>query len=492
MGTDAKRNHTLMKKIITYFLIIIFSMFLINIYSSYRFKSFYNNVHTMLKRLVDIYSASVQVDKLHQHVDNYVHSGDYTYLEEYENELEALKESIARFKAGSKEEEYFAFRDIQNMIGTFDEKSRKAIKSYEIGVMQIYVNDLVVELGRLRGYIKDELKNVLVKQLSDILSYYEDFWGYMNKEERLTYVVTGLITLTCVLFAIKFSREVSVPIHQLVTRLQKVAKGDLEVERLEFHTNDEINVLIDSFNFMIVKIKNLIREIKAKAHVEKMLKEEQIKNLKISNLLNQSELKFLQSQINPHFLYNTMNTISALADIEGASQTKKMLESMSDILKYNLKKINENVTLWDEFRIVENYLYIQRARFGNRIKYSLNIDENVMDYTVPSMILQPFVENAIVHGLEPKEEKGLLEINIIDDKDDILLEVKDNGVGIEEEKIKSFFDYDDDRFKVGDKRGIGIINVIKRLEIKYGKNVVSIKSAINKGTEVSIRLSKAS
>src|SRR5690606_38092017 len=116
------------------------------------------------------------------------------------------------------------------------------------------------------------------------------------------------------------------------------------------------NTVIESFNYMITKIKELIEEINTKADVEKKLHEQQIKNLEMSTLLNQSELKFLQSQINPHFLFNTMNSISALALMEGAEETKRMIENLSSILKYNLKRNNEKSTLRDELKIVESYL----------------------------------------------------------------------------------------------------------------------------------------
>ena len=281
---------------------------------------------------------------------------------------------------------------------------------------------------------------------------------------------------------------ISTPIRQLALRLQRVAKGKFDTDRIDMRTNDEINVLIESFNFMIVKIKDQIEEIKVKADIEKELKEQQIKNLEMRNLLNQSELMFLQSQINPHFLYNTMNSIAALATIENADRTKKMIECVSDMLKYNVKKINENVTLKEEYRIIEDYLHIQKERFGNRIKFKLYFDEAVMDFIVPSMILQPFVENAIIHGLEPKEEDGLLEVKIKDDNDSILIQIMDNGIGMEKEKLLDLSKYDESG--QNNLFGTGVANVVRRLEIKYEKNVVEIKSVSGQGTEVKIRLPK--
>lgn len=487
MGLNQK-NGTLMKKVVAYFLIIIFSMALLNAYSSFSFKSFNGSVYKMIKNLVDIYSITLHVDKLNQSADEYAHSGAEKYLNEYELRLKALLNLTEKVKKSSKGDEYYNLIDLQNMIDTYDQKSRKIFKDYNSKKQQVYIDGFLVELGVLKGDINNEAKDIMMQRLNPIMEYYEKFFDEIAKRERLIYILTGLLSLACVFFAFRFSRSISAPIHQLVIRLKKVAKGQFDTDNIDIKTNDEINVLIESFNFMIMKIRNQIEEIKTKADIEKELKEQQIKNLEMRNLLNQSELLYLQSQINPHFLYNTMNIIVALASIENADKTKKMIECLSDMLKYNVRRINENVPLREEYKIIEDYLYIQKARFGTRIEYKLNYEEGLMHYYVPSMILQPFIENAIIHGLEPKESDGLLEVNIADDGDNILIMIRDNGMGMEEDKLIQVSSYDEnDRTSL---RGVGISNVVRRLEIAYGKNVVSIKSVVEHGTEVNIKLPK--
>jgi sensor histidine kinase YesM len=486
-----QKNNTLMKKIITYFLIIIFFMGLLNAYSSFRYKSFYGNVYTMLKRLVDIYSVTLQVDKIYQNVDSYAHSGSRDYIEQCDREFDTLNGLVGSVRDSSSDEnEYYVLIDLQNMIQTYDESIRQIRSDYDSKIQQVYVEESLVELGRLKSDINNEAKNILLNQLNPILSYYESFSNEIAKRERMIYLLTALITMACIVIAYRFSRGISSPIHQLVLRLQKVAKGQFESSSLELKTNDEINVLIESFNFMTSKIKEQIEEIKAKADLEKELKEQQIENLEMINLLHQSELLFLQSQINPHFLYNTMNTIAALATIENADRTKKMIECLTDMLKYNVKKINENVTLMEEYKIIQDYLYIQQARFGSRIEYRLSFDSSVMEYYVPSMILQPFVENAIIHGLEPKESQGLLEVRIEDGTENILVSITDNGVGMPEETLGKLAGHGEKSLEPST-HGIGIANVLRRLELKYGRNVVSIKSELGRGTEVRIELPKA-
>lgn len=483
-----KRNHTLMKKLLRYFLLIIFSLVLVSAYISYNFKIFYTSAYSMLSRAVDTYQVIIETGELYQITENYVQSGDSRYLNEYRYNIQVLYEKVELLKQGSIGEEYQIIREIENMIQSFDDRADQIFTDYQNGVQAVFILESVSELSRLKSYIEDDAKGILLNQLSSIMVYYTSFWDYIGSREALVYILNTLIITLCIFLAIRFSRYISYPIHQLAYRLQRVARGDLQVETMDIHTNDEINIVIESFNYMITKIKALIEEINAKADLEKELHEQQIKNLEMATLLNQSELKFLQSQINPHFLFNTMNSISALALMEGADETKRMIENLSAILKYNLKKTNEQVTLEEECKIIESYLYIQQARFGNRIKVILDIDKDVKDYLIPSMILQPLVENAIRHGLEPMEEEGCLELSIKDMCTKIVIMIRDNGIGMSEEHLAGILSNINKHSDTN--ANIGISNVIRRLELMFGRNVVEIRSAVGKGTEVFIMLPK--
>lgn len=482
-----KRSSSLMRKLIVYFLVIILMMFALNLFSLYRFKAFYSSFYDMLSDSVGIQSISMELDELFTQVENYVHSGSREYIQDHSVRLNRLMSRVDRLQEESTDDIYYRCRDIENMLVTFDEKGRKVMGSYDAGVEQIYLNQAIAELSRLKGYIQDEIKELLLIRLRSILSVYSGFWEQIKSGESLMYSLTILITLLCLTIAYRFSRQISVPIHQLVLRLKKVSKGDLEVESLALKTNDEISVLIDSFNHMLSQIKSLIERIREKANVEKQLKEQEIKNLEMANLLNQSELNFLQSQINPHFLFNTLNSIAVLAEIEEAGQTRLMIESMSNILRYNLRKLNDSVTLQEELEIIRNYLYIQRTRYGSRIEAVLDIDENLLHCRIPSMIIQPFVENAILHGLEPKEGRGLLEVEVHDGQENMIIQIRDDGVGMPAPVLEQIRNRS---IPQDSKKGIGMVNVIRRLEIYYGVDAVRIESEPGSGTTVVMKLPK--
>lgn len=482
-----KATSTLMSKLLIQFSVIIIIMFFLTAYSLYSFKAFYSSFYSMLDHLVTDYKYSSDIDLLYQHINNYTHSGNDDYLKKYHTGISRLQNSFEQLKESSSGDLYYKFRNLLNMVKTFDEKSEIIIKDYKSGKQNIYINQSTTELFKLDGYIQDELKGLLNWKLSDIQSYYQNFNGQIQNGENLIYIIFIFTTILCIFFAFRFSKRISVPIHQLVLSLQKVGKGDLDSTLIDYKSNDEISILFESFSNMTIQIKNLIQKIKEKAHLERKIKEQEIKNLEMSNLLNHSELKFLQSQINPHFLFNTINTISILADIEEAPRTQKVLECMSDILRYNFRKMEENVTLKEEYGIVKNYLHIQNVRFGERIQFIVNVDKSLTNCMIPSMILQPFVENAIVHGLEPKIGNGILELSIRNSDDQIKVLIRDNGLGIQEDKIKGFFAYKD-VLEEKSQSGIGVINVIRRLELIYGKNVVEIQSELGKGTEVRITI----
>lgn len=485
-------NSTLMSKLIRYFLVIILMMFVLIAYSIFGFKSFYSNFYTMLEQLVEIHSIHMEMDDLHQQIINYTNSSSKDSLVEYERILSNLNERIDALKSSGSNNDnaYYIIKHIKNMLSTYDSQSKEIINDYDTGKGIVYINHSTGKLTNLKGYIQDEITALLFENLLTVQNYYKDFRDNLSRKENTIYILTVFITMVCILFAISFARQISIPVHQLVLRARKVAEGNLDIDEIKIKTNYELNSLIDSFNYMFVQIKRLINDIENKAQIENKLKEQEIKNLEISNLLNESELKLLQSQINPHFLFNTMNTIIALAQFEKAKQTKKMLESMAEILRYNLKKIDMAVTLGDEYETIKNYVYIQQMRFGEKITYILNIDESALDFKVPSMILQPFIENSTIHGLEPKEGKGMLTLSITDMTDCILITIKDNGVGIPEEKLKLIVDRENNSSD-GSSTGIGMKNVMRRLELKYGKNIVEIKSKPGSGTEVRIRLDKS-
>lgn len=215
-------------------------------------------------------------------------------------------------------------------------------------------------------------------------------------------------------------------------------------------------------------------------HIVNYLKEVSMKTIyskKINNLENEikkEKLKTLQSQINPHFLFNTLNSISRMALLEDSPNTLEMVYCLSDLLRYTIDKNEEFPTIESEINNIKKYLFIQSIRFKNRLDFNINIDDDILKYRIPAMVLQPIVENAIIHGIEPKSTPSTIDISGEIKGDQIQIIVKDSGVGINDDVLNKLRENDFENF------GMGISNPQRRLNHyfgdKFGLNIDSIKN----------------
>ena len=208
----------------------------------------------------------------------------------------------------------------------------------------------------------------------------------------------------------------------------------------------------------------------------------------------QSELDYLKSQINPHFLYNTFESMKGCAIEEGAPKTMSMAKALGQIFRYSIKGA-DIVTVMEELKIIKSYVHIQQIRFGERLQVNYNFTEEVLECKMPKMILQPLVENAIFHGLEPKFGTGRLQISgKIDEQGDLFIWIGDDGMGMKAETLedirKQMAQASEIRgARIDEKSGIGFVNVNNRIKLIYGyEYALEINSVLNVGTEVTLKI----
>ncbi|MCD6343542.1 MAG: histidine kinase, partial [Spirochaetaceae bacterium] len=245
---------------------------------------------------------------------------------------------------------------------------------------------------------------------------------------------------------------------------------------------DEIAVLGRSFNRMADRIRGLITDIQDNAGIEQRLIEQKLARQEAERLLKEAELAHLQAQINPHFLFNTLNILGSLSVVEEAPQTGRIISDLSELLRYSLKTGSGLVQLKEEIDVIRSYMNIQGVRFGNKISYEEIIGKELPEMQIPGMILQPLAENAVKHGLEPIERPGkiTLEISVMDEH--LEIQLSDNGVGISDKALSLLNDtavYTD---------SLGIRNVQRRLMLHYGKKVLDITRRTEGGTNCRIIL----
>lgn len=295
----------------------------------------------------------------------------------------------------------------------------------------------------------------------------------MTPLKKVQYVIIGIFTLCTLLslvLSIFFSRSTAYPLKVFCRSMERVRHGDLDVIS-DIKGWEEIKQISDGFNQMIEKIKALLNSIKEK-----------------EKLKRKAELDFLQAQINPHFLYNTLFSIKCMISMNQNSNAEDMMTAFIDLLKKTLNNKDELIAISDEIEILNKYITIQSYRYSNKFDIVFDVESTILESRIPKLILQPLVENAIFHGIEPKRGKGVIRIQGLKVKSDILIKVIDDGVGIEKKRIKALWKMDPD-VKERKFNQVGIINVHQRIQMNFGMRYgIKIYSTLGKGTEIHVRL----
>lgn len=279
------------------------------------------------------------------------------------------------------------------------------------------------------------------------------------------------------------------PLTALSNTAHEVAKGNLNVPQLPVVVEDEVGIVTRSFNQMLESIRQSIDQLKDSMERQAQMKE---RELLMETHLKEAQLKYLQAQINPHFLFNSLNAAAQLAMMEGAENTCLFVQNMADFFRYNVRKMEKDTTLKEELELVDNYIYILNVRFAGEIHYTKQIDERVTGTMMPSMILQPLIENAVNHGIRELQGEGKIHLSVYSDDGMVCVKVEDNGVGIEPEVIEKIMRGESAHsHSQRDSAGIGMDNVINRLKRYYNmEHVIEIRRREERGTEVLIYLKR--
>ncbi|MFS0880077.1 cache domain-containing sensor histidine kinase [Metabacillus niabensis] len=309
--------------------------------------------------------------------------------------------------------------------------------------------------------------------------------GIFSSNESVVEVRTIHLFVICFVFLVVLfgvtasyylSNSMSQPIVQLMSFMKKVESGNLDI-RYKGDREDEIGMLGRSFNLMIIKINELLK-----------LTERQERQKR------EAELRSLQAHIKPHFLYNTLDTISWMARKQGAVDVAEVVASLSKLFRIGLNKGNDIILFSEEIEHIKSYLKIQKARYRDKLNYTLEIDPKTNDFMIVKLILQPIVENAIYHGIKERKGPGHIHIEAQVSNNTFVITVKDDGKGIESDRLQLIrqklnnVDTQNKQGAVAD-FGYGMMNVQSRLKLTYGEAYgISIDSEIANGTTVTIVL----
>lgn len=408
----------------------------------------------------------------------YVHEPLNENLVLYEQDiadLVRLKETLEQ-----QEQEGIPKKNFLSMLESFLEQTDKTVEGVQqqnIEQYSTYFNEVEIT----SNYIYENTLELINMELTA----YQEISDLIDQKVTYTQqtgiaIIMAIIVLS-VLFALWFSNGITSPIERLTWAAREIAAGRYSGKDVVVSKKDELWFLTKTFNEMKKNILHSVSEIEEKA--------------RLTNLLKEMELKSLQNQINPHFLFNTLNTISKTAYIEGAERTSDLISSVSALLRYNIGNLDRETQLKDEVEIVREYFFIQKTRFGNRVEFIENINPVCLTTVIPCMTLQPIVENAFKHGIENMASGSKIELNIDEKHDKVCIEVKDNGAGMDQETIDRLMNPKDDKVSTtkvgsGHSTGIGMRNVIDRLKLFDKDSKITISSEIGVGTTVRIEINK--
>ena len=454
---------------------------------------FYVRINNSMQKMDNVYASNAELTELSQ-VFEKVQDNVYDYLKvkssqvlldyyqneaKYRNQLEKLTEENINDSVKLLE------RNIRRMSETYLDCTAETVAAKRGRNVEKYKRKYD-EATKLYGYIQssiDELNNLMFQENSSTYAVLRAVMRYLEVSNSIIMLV---IVTVGMLLLIQATRKMFVPLSNMAETAQLVGQGNFHVKMHDTDAQDELGTVTRAFNTMVENLDLYITRTKASMEKEQQMME---RELLMENHLKEAQLKYLQSQINPHFLFNSLNAGAQLAMMEDAEQTGIFVEKMADFFRYNVKKGQEDATLGEELEAVDNYIYILNVRFAGDIHFSKDVDESVENVRMPSMILQPVVENAVNHGIRDIEWEGQIRLTVTGDADYIRISVKDNGKGMTQAQIESVLSGNKERGKEeGDSAGIGMNNVISRLELYYEeKGLVEINSeGEGKGTEVVI------
>lgn len=313
----------------------------------------------------------------------------------------------------------------------------------------------------------------------------------VNSNQKTMQLVSLFFILYLIVWMIYFSistiKSITDPLEKVINNMNRIKKGAYDLTQIS-NTNKEMNVLCLALEDMADSIEKNIQYENEKARLERRVLEQQNDNLRKDELLAQSELRILQNQINPHFLFNTLNMIYKKAYSEGAYETSELMEKTSQLLRYGLDNASKISSLKKEIKAIYNYNYIQEKRYGDRIRFLMDIEENLPDIPMPSMVLQPLVENAVSHGLQDIIEDGEVVIEVSRLNDEIMISVSDNGTGMPADELEKLI-LNDFRMSSDERSHLGLYNVTRRLKAFYGDGVRIIVNSLEEcGFEINIQI----
>ncbi|MCM8709487.1 sensor histidine kinase [Clostridium sp. SYSU_GA19001] len=340
-----------------------------------------------------------------------------------------------------------------------------------LGLKNEDVKDVLkTSYGTITQYIDREERLATVKTIGNSewkitgISYLDEFYKTKKDITNFSVLILLFAMVFIVLIFIIISAKITKPIRQLDNSMKKLEEGDFNTT-VHINGDKEVVHLAKTFNIMVSKIKQLMEQIVVEQEAKR-----------------RSELNALQAQINPHFLYNTLDSIVWMAENGKIEDVITMVTSLARLFRISISRGKNIITVKEEIEHAKNYLIIQKIRFKSKFRFNIEVEEEVLQYKTLKLILQPIIENALYHGIQYMVEEGVINVSAKTVDNKLLYEVTDNGLGIKPEVLENILSYNS---KENGGAGVGVRNVHERIQIYYGKEYgLEIQSELEEGTRV--------
>lgn len=332
--------------------------------------------------------------------------------------------------------------------------------------MEIWENDVQI----VTSLVGDTMSQYIYYEVKGIQQSRAAYQAFFMNMIRFSLLGMGIVLILVIILSYYIPRSITMPITRISRVTDQVAKGNLSV-RAAAESGAEARMLSDSLNAMIDKINELLDQVTT----------EQVR-------LRKAEFELLQAQINPHFLYNTLDTIVWLAEAGDQKRVVSMVGNLSDFFRTSLNQGKDIISIREELAHVRSYLEIQQVRYQDILRYEITVPEDLYEYKIPKITIQPLVENALYHGIKNKRGQGTITVSGKRNENGFVLYVRDNGIGMTQERLKEVR-AGIQKLSYTGKEIYGLYNVNERIRLNFGETYgISIESTYGEGTCVSISL----
>jgi len=491
MRVQTKGNHgmpfiSIRNKLLFIFLIPTIMLLSINAYIN-------AEINTMIDDISGIYASNAMLNDLqisltqvHRYLETFLDTRDTEAIEGYLRNQQEFSNILERLNGRLLDDDsMITQKNIRSISEEYIRTANRAVEAKR-GRNVVKYKEYYDDADRLFSYINSYIYSLNNRQLQRNSQNYEALFTSLKYSETANLTILCMTSALVTLLVFLLTRGITDPLRRLAEAAEQVARGSLIAEVSGPVANDEVGIVTAAFNQMVASLKDNMEQARQRIELESAMKEKQ---LLMEAHLKDTQLKYLQSQINPHFLFNTLNACAQLAMLEGADRTYTYVQNVADFYRYNVRKKDGVATLAEEIGLVDNYIYIINVRFSGEIHFIKEIEEGVTDVPMPAMILQPLVENSINHGLRDVEWEKKIWLSVYRENDRICVSVRDNGVGISPERTQSILNNGLNGDGLQEHTtGVGLRNVIGRLRLFYNRDdVMEITSTgSGMGTEVAV------